>query len=154
VVRPLTLLLIAAIIAPPSAFAHGYSSKWLRIIHPWTMASDRPVAGVGVYMTIRNTGEREDKLLGARAQAGVKVELREPAGGGSAGETRAVPAVLIPAGGSVELSRAGPHVLLTGFKKRLDPYASFPITLIFEKAGRVKVDVMIEDPAEAAPHKD
>jgi copper(I)-binding protein len=41
--------------------------------------------------------------------------------------------------------RKGAHLLLTGFTKRLDAYASFAMTLAFEKAGSVVIEVMVEE---------
>ena len=50
--------------------------------------------------------------------------------------------------GAVSSGRAqarGTHLLLTGFTKRLDAYASFAMTLVFEKAGSVVIEVMVEE---------
>ena len=44
-------------------------------------------------------------------------------------------------------------MVLTGLKKRLDAYDSFKLTLVFEKAGRVVVDVAVEEAETKEPHK-
>jgi copper(I)-binding protein len=62
----------------------------------------------------------------------------------------ALAAILIGSGKDVDLKRDGPHLELTGFKKPLDAYESFAMTLVFEKAGSVVVEVMVEE-AEAEP---
>ena len=59
----------------------------------------------------------------------------------------------IGSGKRVELKRDGPHLELTGFKRRLDAYESFAMTLVLEKAGSVVIEVMVEEAeAEPKPH--
>ena len=50
----------------------------------------------------------------------------------------------------MQLTAKGPHLALTGLKQRLDAYDSFKLTLVFEKAGRMVVDVMIEEAIHGA----
>ena len=64
-----------------------------------------------------------------------------------------VAALRVPAGGELVLSANGPRLLLSGFKKRLNAYDSFKITLVFEKAGRMEVEVMVEEADTKEPHK-
>ena len=59
----------------------------------------------------------------------------------------------IPAGSDLVLNADGPHLLLTGFKQKLNAYDSFSLTLVFEKAGRVVVEVMVEEVEAAEQHK-
>ena len=42
-------------------------------------------------------------------------------------------------------SRGALHIVLSGLKKPLRPYASFDLTLVFEKADAVGVEVMVEE---------
>lgn len=57
-------------------------------------------------------------------------------------ELKAVP---LPKDGRVELTRADSHILLKGLRKVLVGYERFPLTLKFEKAGEVEVEVMVEE---------
>jgi copper(I)-binding protein len=43
--------------------------------------------------------------------------------------------------------------VLTGLKKRLNAYDTFRLTLVFEKAGRVPIDVMVEEMPEEESQK-
>jgi copper(I)-binding protein len=61
-------------------------------------------------------------------------------------------ALVISSRGKLEMSSAGPRLLLKGFKKRLNAYDSFELTLVFEKAGRMPIEVMAEE-AETGEHK-
>ena len=56
-------------------------------------------------------------------------------------------------GKSLQLTPAGSRLLLLGVKKPLAAYDSFKMTLIFEKAGIVEVEVMVEETGTTDPHK-
>ena len=138
------LLLAATLFGLTQASAHSHKKKGLEIIHPWTRAMvDKSQTTVLVSMTIKNSGA-SDRLLGASTPLAATAEIRDP------GNDKALPSVAIGAGKRVELKRNGPHLMLTGFKKQLDAYETFAMTLAFEKAGNVVVEVMVEE-AEALP---
>ncbi|MEN9416974.1 MAG: hypothetical protein RI988_594, partial [Pseudomonadota bacterium] len=58
----------------------------------------------------------------------------------------------VPPGKTVELKPGGLHVMLIGIQKPLKVGDSFPLTLRFEKAGEVQVEVPVQamPPAGAA----
>ena len=141
---PAILLLAAALLSPSPASAHSHKKKGLEIIHPWTRAmTDKSQTTVLISMTIKNAGAG-DRLLSASTPLAEAAEIREPGNG------KALAAVAIGSGKRIELKRNGPHLALTGFKRRLDAYESFAMTLVFEKAGSVVIEVMVEE-AEAEP---
>jgi periplasmic copper chaperone A len=144
-IRSLSILLLAAVLlAPSTASAHSHKKKGLEIIHPWTRAmTDKSQTTVLVSMSIKNAGP-SDRLLSASTPLADAVELRQP------GTGKALAAVALGSGKRVELNRNGPHLALTGFKKQLDAYESFAMTLVFEKVGSVVIEVMVEE-AEAEP---
>jgi periplasmic copper chaperone A len=57
---------------------------------------------------------------------------------------REVDAIDVPAGGKVKLEPGGLHIMLVGLKAPLAAGSSFPLTLKFEKAGELKVEVKVE----------
>jgi copper(I)-binding protein len=139
------LLLAAALLSPSMASAHSHKKGELEIVHPWTRATaDKSDTTVLVSMTIKNRSGATERLLRASTPLAAGVAIRQP------GNPNALAAVVIGSGKDVDLKRDGPHLELTGFKKRLDAYESFAMTLVFEKAGSVVVEVMVEE-AEAEP---
>ena len=50
----------------------------------------------------------------------------------------------LPAGGDLLLTRGEAHVMLMGLEEPLEDGATFPLTLIFETAGEVKVEVPVD----------
>ena len=72
------------------------------------------------------------------------VELHQMQMQGDVMRMRQVDAIDIPANKSVALEPGGLHIMLVGLKAPLKEGDRFPMTLTFEKAGEVKVDVVVE----------
>jgi len=142
------LLLLAVAIAPSVAEAHSHKRKGLEIVHPWTSATLTAGAAVAVCMKIKNRSGAPERLIGASTAAAMKTELVEGGGEGGAGVPKPVAAILIAPGTDTALARNGPHLLLSGMKRRLNAYESFKLVLVFEKAGRITVDVAVEETEE------
>jgi len=63
---------------------------------------------------------------------------------------RQVDAIEVPVGQTVELKPGGYHLMFIGLKAPLKVGERFPMTLKFEKAGEVKVEVVVQAPGAAA----
>jgi len=145
-------LAAAAMLVATAAQAHSHKFKKLEIVHPWCIETNDTAKPVAVYMTIRNASGRPDKLLSATTAMAAKAELREAAA--APAEGNAIGSVAVGSRGEVDLKRTGPHILLSGMKKQLNPYDSFLMTLRFERAGKVEVEVMVEEASVLEPpHK-
>ena len=139
-------ILVLALLAPTAASAHGYKHKGLEIIHPWTRATAGTfVTTVVVSMTIKNRSGSADRLIGASSPFSASVQVRQPNG-----KTGALP---LGNGKTVELKQKGPHLLLTGFTRPLEAHETFVMTLEFEKAGPLVVEVMVEEPEKPKPKR-
>jgi hypothetical protein len=62
-----------------------------------------------------------------------------------------VNAIDVPPGQTVELKPGAWHMMLIGLKAPLKAGDKVPMTLKFEKAGEVKVELKIEEVAPGAP---
>jgi len=95
------------------------------------------------------------RLIGVKLSPPVaaSVTLHEAVGAEASQAAKPVAAIHVGAGADVELVRNGPHLLLSGLKKRLDAYDTFKLTLVFEKAGSMVVEVAVEEAATVEPHK-
>jgi periplasmic copper chaperone A len=105
------------------------------------------VADTGAfYMTLRNPGSQPDKLTAARTEACGVVELHEMymKDDGTMGMRPVTGGVIdVPAGGNVELKPGGLHVMCLQKKSEFKAGTKIPLTLVFEKAGEVKVEAEI-----------
>lgn len=121
--------------------AHSTKHKGLEVVHPWTFETRAAGGAEIVRMKIRSDSAGPDSLIEAASPNAVRVDI--VAGDGAT-------SIQVPAGATVELGRDGPHLVLVGLNKRLGAYDHVPLTLTFEKAGKIKVEVMVEERNEPA----
>ncbi|SDU06263.1 hypothetical protein SAMN05216296_1558 [Pseudomonas pohangensis] len=132
------------------ATAHEFTVGSLRIDHPWSRALPPNAPAGAAYMVIHNEGTDADALVSASTPIADKAELHTHVMSGEVMKMQQVESVAIPAGGEARFAPGGNHVMLFGLKKPLVAGESFPLTLVFEKAGAVDVEVKIEQDAPAA----
>ena len=129
------------------ANAHDYTLGDLEIVHPVARATPPGAPVSGGYLTIRNTGDEADRLVGGTASFAGKVEIHEMAMDGDVMKMRKLADGLeIPPGGEVMLKPGGYHVMFMQMKGNLEADTSEKVTLRFEKAGEIEVDFNVVTP--------
>ena len=143
----LAVLLLGAwmVLAPQPGLAHGSKHKGLDISHPWVAPTPDVKVPAIVRFDIKNTGKQADRLVSASTPAATRVEIVDAAGGASAAKSAAVPTFEVGPGQSVSLSVEGVHLRLIGLKKPLSAFDTFELTLNFAKAGKVAVEVLVDE---------
>jgi copper(I)-binding protein len=106
----------------------------------------------GGYFRIHG-GATNDRLLGASADIAQSVELHTMRMDGDVMRMRQLDSVEVPAKQTVEFKPGGMHLMLIGLKTPLKVGNSFPMTLRFEKAGPVSVNVRVLPAPPSAEHK-
>lgn len=102
------------------------------------MLPGQPVGGG--YVTIKNGGDSDDKLIGVESSAAGRAEIHEMAMVNDVMKMRKLDeGIVIPAGQTVELKPGGLHMMFFDVKKSFAEGDKVPVTLIFEKAGKVDV---------------
>lgn len=100
-----------------------------------------------VYFTIRNTTGQDETLLSAQAEVAAAVELHMSTmsadGTMSMQPQESVP---VPPNGEVNFEPAGLHVMLINLPEALSPGDQFPLTLTFQNAGEIEVQVTVNEP--------
>lgn len=107
---------------------------------------ETPIAGgTGPgFMTIRNSGADDDRLLAASSPALASVEIHEMSMADGQMTMRALTDGLpIPAGGEVRLAPGGLHLMLIGIREPLMAGQTLPLELRFEKAGAVTIELTV-----------
>jgi copper(I)-binding protein len=118
----------------------------------WARPTVAGQQGGGGFMTLRS--ERADRLLGGTTPLADRFELHTMSMQGDVMQMRQVEAIALPAGQKVELKPGGLHVMFIGLKQPLTVGSKVPVTLRFERAGEVKVEMTVMSrPAAAAEHK-
>lgn len=137
--------LIASTLSFAPAIAHDFRAGDLQISHPWTRAVAASAPTAAGYMTIRNTGSVADRLVGAETPRVNKVEQHEMTMADGIMRMRPIPGgIAVPPGQEVRLAPGGLHLMLIGPQGGFTQGARVPLTLVFERAGRVDVELAVE----------
>lgn len=127
--------------------AHHLIGDKPEVTQVWSRAMP-PTAPTGaVYFHMSNPSETADKLVGVQTARAEKAELHTHVHKGEVMSMERIESVELAAGGEVEFKPGGNHVMLFKLKEPLVAGEHFPLTLIFENAGEMTVDVNIQDQA-------
>lgn len=144
--------LIALVGFVSAAAAQSYKLGSLEIDQPWTRATAPTAKAGGGFMTITNKGTTPDRLISARSNASEKVEVHEMKMDGNVMRMRELEKGLeIPPGATVTLKPGGYHIMFMELKAPFAKDAKVPVTLVFEKAGSVDVELAVQQMGAAAP---
>lgn len=140
----LALCAAGSVLACLPAAAHGYEKGDIEVRHPWSRATP-PGAKVGAaYFEIRNTGKEPDRLVGAASPAAERVELHVQVRDGDVLRMREVTGLLAPARQRLALRPGGPHLMIVGLRKPLVKGDRVPLTLRFERAGELQIELEVQ----------
>jgi copper(I)-binding protein len=138
--------LFATLLAGLAALATAQTAPQVQAA--WARPTVQGQAAGGGFLRIVG-GPANDKLVSASADIAGRVELHSMSMDGNVMRMRQIDGIEVPAGKTVELKPGGLHVMFMDLKTPLKTGASFPLTLKFEKAGDVKVDVKVQPAAPA-----
>jgi periplasmic copper chaperone A len=153
--RRLSGLFAAAMVVvfASEAFAHEYRVRDLAIDHPWTRSTPPTAKTAAGYMTLTNNDSVDDRLIAVRTPAAKTAELhRSEQKDGVMQMRRQENGIPIPAGSSVELAPGGYHIMMTDLSAPFVRGKDVPLTLVFEKAGEVAVELRVEAPTGGQMH--
>jgi len=129
----------AAALALPAAAEIAVTDAYARVS---TMMAKSGAA----FMVIENTGAEDDRLVAATSDVAVRVELHthKADANGNMQMLEVKEGFAIPAGGSHALARGGDHVMFMGLNRSLAHGDVVTVTLTFEKAGEITLDVPVD----------
>ena len=129
----------------------------LTIEAPWARASAGAAKAGAAYLRIVNAGARDDRLVGVSAPVAAHAELHTHTMADGVMRMRKIDGVPVPGKRSVELKPGGRHVMLMGLVGPLKQGSTFPLTLVFERAGTITVPVPVRPVTARGPgtrHRD
>lgn len=118
----------------------------------WTRPASSGMVGHGgdgitsIYMTISNSGPR-DQLVGASTPIAKNAMLHQTTIDRGFARMAHVDRIEIPSNGQTALKPGGYHLMLMDLSKDLKPNDVFSLTLQFERAGSVLVQVQVQPAA-------
>jgi copper(I)-binding protein len=117
----------------------------LVITQAWSRATPGGAKIGGGYLTIENKGSASDRLIGGSADIAGKVEVHEMAMKNGVMTMRPLDKGLtIDPGKTVKLAPGGYHLMMFDLKGPLKQGDKVPVTLEFEKAGKVNLSFDVE----------
>ncbi len=115
----------------------------VRIESPWTRATP-PGASTGAgFLTAHNANAQADRLISASSPMAGRTELHEMTMEKDVMKMREVKSISLPANGKLELKPGGYHLMLLQLNAPLKAGDKVPVTLQFEKAGAVKIELEV-----------
>lgn len=136
---------LKSITAAVLAFVATTMPAWAEITIKDAYARANNTKAGAAFFIIENDGEA-DRLIDARADVAMKVELHthKDMGDGIMKMMHVPDGFEIPAGGNHALMRGGDHVMFMGLKQAFENGMMIPVTLVFEKAGEVQIEVPVD----------
>ena len=124
----------------------------LVITQAWARATPGGAKVGGGFLTIENKGTAPDKLVGASADGAGKIEVHEMVMNEGVMKMRPVEGGLtIDPGKTVKLAPGGLHLMMMDLKSPLKKGDKMPVTLQFEKAGKVAVTLDVQGVGAQGP---
>jgi copper(I)-binding protein len=155
ILRSLISAAFAVAVSAVAVQAEELKAGDLVISQSWSRATPGGAKVAGGYLTIENKGTAPDRLLGGTTAVAGKIEVHEMSVKDGVMTMRPLEQGLpIEPGKSVKLAPGGYHLMLLDLKGALKQGDKLPVTLQFEKAGKVEVSFEIQPVGAQAPSGD
>jgi copper(I)-binding protein len=139
------LSVVAATLLASPTWAQDYKLGSLEISQPWTRATAPTAKAGGGFVSITNKGTAPDRLVAVRSTVSDKVEIHEMKMDGNVMRMRELDKGLeIPPGATVTLKPGGLHIMFMELKAPLAKDTKIPVTLVFEKAGSIDIELPVQ----------
>ncbi|WP_425072222.1 copper chaperone PCu(A)C [Sagittula sp. S175] len=118
----------------------------ITIVDPYARSAGKMAKAGAAFFTIENSGDEADRLIDAKSDIAVKVELHthKDMGDGVMKMVHVPEGFVVPANGTHALARGGDHVMFMGLKGEMNQGDTVSVTLVFEKAGEMVVEVPVD----------
>ncbi len=144
-------ILIATLVAVWAIASPALAEESVRVFDAWARASVLASRPGAAYLTIKSASD--DTLIGASTPVAKRVMIHAVEKDGDVIRMKHVEALELPAGQQVTLAPGGMHLMLMGLHDKLSEGTAFPMTLNFETAGEITVDVSVLGIAAEGPQE-
>lgn len=132
---------LVALFAVAPAFAQD-----ITIVDAYARSAS-PMAKTGAaFLIIENHTDHDDRLIGVASPAAKMVQLHTHVdnGQGVMSMVHVKEGFALPEGGAITMQRGGEHVMFMGLTGPFEQGATIPLTLTFEKAGEMEIEVPVD----------
>ncbi len=136
-------LVLVMLLVATGALAHSYQQRDIQIGHIWARATAKGAQAACVYVPMLNKGKADDALVSVTSPVAENTMLHESKTVDGVSRMTLLDTIPLPVGKPVAMRPGGKHIMLMGLKQQLVEGHNFPLTLKFQNAGEVVVDVMV-----------
>ena len=134
---------------PVAAFSHHVGEIWktgpMWVSHAWTEETGEMAHGIEVFLTVENTGDKPERLVAATTTFTQDGSFQAPLlASDGALVVKEVPAIQVNPGQTITFQPGGIRIVLQDVKRHLEGGQHFHMTLTFQNAGPLEVDVEVE----------
>ena len=140
-------LFAAGLIASAGVFAGA--ADQVTVQDPYVRLAPPNAPATGAFMVIRNTGDKDVKVVKADNPVSKVTELHTHLNEGGVMKMRPVAAIDVKAKGEAVLKPGGLHVMLIDLKAPMKEGDTVPLTLTFDDGSTKKVDAKVVKPTAA-----
>ncbi|MGY4504688.1 copper(I)-binding protein [Bradyrhizobium sp. GM24.11] len=152
ILKDVTLAALALALCAAPVRADDVKAGDLVISQAWSRATPGGAKVAGGFLTIENKGSAPDKLVAVSAEIAGKTEVHEMAMDNGVMKMRPLDkGLVIEPGKTVKLAPGGNHLMLQDLKGPFKEGEKVPVTLEFEKAGKVVVSLDVQGVGAQAP---
>ena len=144
-IKRIATLLVAGMLSP--AVLAGDIS----VIDPYVRLVPQGVPTTAAFMTLKNTGTADRKLMRVDSSAAKDVELHNHINDNGVMKMRPVREIEIKARGLTELKPGSYHVMMFDLRQTLREGEKVQLTLSFDDGSSEKVEALVRNPAALTP---
>jgi copper(I)-binding protein len=151
VIPLLSAFAISITVLTPVAHAAERTAGDLVVEQAWARATTPSAKTGATYLTDRNTGSEPDSILSMETPVAGQAVAHQTRLEGDVSRMSEAGPLSVPPGGALEMKPGGTHIMLMDLKGGLKVGQQFPLTVTFEKAGKVEVPVTVGKPGALGP---
>ncbi len=140
---------LQALIATLALTSTTLYAQSVEVKDAWVRASVQGQMATGAFMKLKSKDGAQ--LVSVSTPVAGVAEVHEMKMEGDVMKMRAVPALDLPAGKTVELKPGGYHVMLMDLKTALKKDSTVPLTLVFKDAAGQQSRVQLQVPVAVMP---
>lgn len=123
----------------------AFAGSEISIDDAYARAAGATAVAGAAFFVIHNTGDEDDRLVAAESDIAKRTELHTHIADGDVMRMVEVEEGFpVPAGGMHTLQRGGDHVMFMGLTRPMEQGDLVDVTLVFEKAGRIDVEIPVD----------
>ena len=136
------------------ALAEDFKRGGITVLSPWARATPGGATVAGAFLEIRAAPGADDRLVTVRSAVSPTIELHDHVSDGGVMKMRRVDAIPVSGTTPVVLKPGGLHIMMFNITAPLKEGDAVDFTLVFEKAGEMKISAKVLKVGAPGPQSD